>query len=192
MHAGGARFNHPLHQLEGVQHAAETGFRIRHDGQEVVDEALVLWSNLVGPLDLVGPGEGVVDALHHGGDGVGRVEGLIRVHGGGEVVVRRHLPAGEIDGFDAGLGLLHRLAAGQGAEAVYIAFLGAAVDQLPQFVGAALGQSVCRLQAATQVHHVLGAVAALDPFPAGVFCPVFLDSLDLLLTGQCHISSLFH
>ena len=93
--------------------------------------------------------------------------GLIRVHGGGEVVVRRHLPAGEIDGFDAGLGLLHRLAAGQGAEAVYIAFLGAAVDQLPQFVGAALGQSVCRLQAATQVHHVLGAVAALDPFPAG-------------------------
>ncbi|MNQ84659.1 hypothetical protein D3C85_997940 [compost metagenome] len=31
VHTGGARFNHPLHQLEGVQHAAETGFGIRDD-----------------------------------------------------------------------------------------------------------------------------------------------------------------
>ncbi|MNZ79711.1 hypothetical protein D3C78_983220 [compost metagenome] len=192
VHAGGARFNHAFHQLEGVQHAAETGFGVRHYRQEVVDETGILRAHLVGPLDLVGTGEGVVDALHHGRYRVGRVEGLIRVHGGGEVVVRRHLPAGEVDGLYARLGLLHRLAAGQGAEAVDVTLLGAAVDQLPQLVGAALGQGVCRLQAATQVHHVFGAVAAFDPFPAGVFCPVFLDSLDLLLTGQCHISSLFH
>ena len=72
--------------------------------------------------------------------------GLIRVHGGGEVVVRRHPPAGEIDGFDAGLGLLHRLAAGQGAEAVYIAFLAPPWISSHSF-GAALGQvcAGCRL-----------------------------------------------
>ena len=102
------------------------------------------------------------------------------------------MPAGEVDRLDPRLGLLHRLTAGQGAEAVDIAFLGVAVDQTPQLVGTTLGQGVHRLQAAAQVYHIFGAVAALDPFPAGVFRPVFLDSLDLLLTGQCHISSLFH
>jgi DNA-binding transcriptional LysR family regulator len=93
--------------------------------------------------------------------------------------------------FDAGLGLLHRLAAGQGAEAVDVAFLGAAVDQLPQFVGAAFwARSVCRLQAATQVHHVLGAVAALDPFPAGVFCPVFLERVFRIMASDYAESTL--
>jgi hypothetical protein len=38
--AGGARGDHVLHQFEGVQHAAEAGFRIGHDGQEIVDEFL--------------------------------------------------------------------------------------------------------------------------------------------------------
>jgi hypothetical protein len=40
VHAGGAGADHRLHQFEGVQHAAETGFGVSHDRQEVVDEPL--------------------------------------------------------------------------------------------------------------------------------------------------------
>jgi hypothetical protein len=41
MHTGGAGGDHVLHQFEGVQHAAETGFGVGDDRQEVVDEFLV-------------------------------------------------------------------------------------------------------------------------------------------------------
>jgi hypothetical protein len=41
VHAGSAGGDHVLHQFEGVQHAAETGFSVGHDRQEVVDEFLV-------------------------------------------------------------------------------------------------------------------------------------------------------
>ena len=33
--------DHVLHQFEGVQHTAETGFSVGDDRQEVVDEAFV-------------------------------------------------------------------------------------------------------------------------------------------------------
>lgn len=38
-------FNHRFHQLKGVQDAAETGLRIRHDRQEVVDKARIVRLN---------------------------------------------------------------------------------------------------------------------------------------------------
>jgi hypothetical protein len=41
VHTGGTGGDHVLHQFEGVQHAAETGFRVGNDRQEVVDEFLV-------------------------------------------------------------------------------------------------------------------------------------------------------
>jgi hypothetical protein len=37
VHAGGAGFDHGLHQFEGVQHAAEAGFGVGDDRGEVVD-----------------------------------------------------------------------------------------------------------------------------------------------------------
>ena len=40
VHAGGAGLDHGLHQFEGVQHAAETGLGVGHDGREVVDVVL--------------------------------------------------------------------------------------------------------------------------------------------------------
>jgi hypothetical protein len=55
---GGAGLDHRLHQLEGVEHAAEAGLGIGDDRREAVDLVLAF-----GPLDLVGAGEGVVDAL---------------------------------------------------------------------------------------------------------------------------------
>ena len=58
VHAGGARLDHRLHQLERVQHAAEAGFGVGDDRREEVDVALAFHV-----LDLVGARERVVDAL---------------------------------------------------------------------------------------------------------------------------------
>ncbi len=123
VHAGGAGLDHRFHQLEGVQHAAEAGFRIGDDRQEVIGVAFAARLNLVRPLDLIGAAEGVVDALDDLRHRVRRIERLVRVHGRRAVGVRRHLPAGQVDRLDAGLGLLQRLAAGQRAQAVDVAFL---------------------------------------------------------------------
>jgi hypothetical protein len=62
VHAGGAGFDHRLHQFEGIQHAAEAGLGVGHDRLQEVGVVLAL-----GVLDLVGAQQGVVDALHHRG-----------------------------------------------------------------------------------------------------------------------------
>jgi hypothetical protein len=42
VHARGARLDHRLHQLEGVEHAAETRLGVGDDRREPVDVALAL------------------------------------------------------------------------------------------------------------------------------------------------------
>jgi len=37
VHAGGARFDHRLHQLEGVEHAAEARFGVSDDRLQEID-----------------------------------------------------------------------------------------------------------------------------------------------------------
>jgi hypothetical protein len=133
------------------------------------------------PLDLVGALEGGVDLLHDLGHRVHRVQALVGVHLAVAVGVAGHLPAAQVDGLQAGLDLLHGLVAGQRAEAVDE---GLGVDQVPQLLGAALGQRVLDGQAAAQAHHVGGGVAALDAFPAGVLGPVLFEGGDLLLAGE--------
>src|SRR5471032_2376673 len=192
VHAGGARFDHALHQLVGVQDATETGFGVGHDWCEVVDVAFIARVLAGFPLDLVGATERVVDALDHGWHGVHRVQRLVGVHGFGGVVVRGHLPARQVDRLDPGLDLLHGLAAGQGAHAVDEIFirtegrLGALGHQVPQFLGAHAGQGVLRLNRATQADHVSGGVSACHAFPARVFSPVFFKGCNLLFACQCH------
>ena len=134
VHAGGTGFDHRLHQLEGVEHAAEAGFGIGHDRREEVDVVLAF-----GPLDLVGALEGVVDALDDLGHRVHRVQRLVGVHLAVAVGVTRHLPARQVDGLQAGLDLLHRLVAGERAQRVDE---GLGIAQRPQLLGAALGQRV--------------------------------------------------
>ena len=98
----------------------------------------------------------------------------------------------EVDGLDAGLWPAAPPGRRSGAPRQLTQPF-AAVDQLPQLVGAALGQGVCWLQAATQVHHVFGAVAAFDPLSSGVSAQSF--SIAWICCSpqvQCHISSLFH
>jgi hypothetical protein len=94
------------------------------------------------PLDFVSALEGVVDAANHGRHGVVGVQRLVRVHGFGGVAVGGNLPAGQINGFQAGLGLLHGLTGGDRAEGIHVALLGATVDLGPQRLSAALGQGV--------------------------------------------------
>jgi hypothetical protein len=62
VHAGGARLDHGLHQLEGVERPAEAGLGVGHDGREPV--ALAPPSAV---LDLVGALQRLVDALDHAG-----------------------------------------------------------------------------------------------------------------------------
>src|SRR5690606_21631816 len=113
--------------------------------------------------------EGVVDAANHGRNRVVGVQRLVGIHGLGGVAVGGDLPARQIHGFQAGLGLLHRLAGGDRAEGVHITLLGTAIDTVPQQLRAALGEGVLGLQAATQADDVSGGVTALDAFPTGVF-----------------------
>ena len=115
MHAGGARLDHGFHELEGVEHTAETSFSVGHDGQVPIDAVVAF-----GMVDLVGASKSVVDVAHHRGHAVGGVEALIRIHGAGVVGVGRHLPAAQIDGLESRLGHLHGLIAGQGPQGVDI------------------------------------------------------------------------
>jgi hypothetical protein len=140
VHAGGAGLDHRAHQLVGIQHAAEAGLRVGHDGREVIDVSLAFH-----PLDLVGAGERVVDSSHHGRNRGHCVERLVGVHLQRIVRVRRDLPAGEIDRRHARLHLLHRLVAGKRAERIHERQL---LSALPQLFCAALRERVLDAQAA--------------------------------------------
>ena len=59
MNAGGTGFNHRFHQLECIQHAAETRFGVGDDRREEIDLAFSFHV-----LDLVGPCKRVVDPTH--------------------------------------------------------------------------------------------------------------------------------
>src|SRR6185295_7438426 len=78
------------------------------------------------------------------------------------------LPAGEVDGLEAGPHLLDRLATGQRAERVDVVL---AVQQLPQPLRAPLGERVPLLDGATELDDVLRGVAALDAEPPGIAGP---------------------
>lgn len=192
VNAGGACFDHALHQLVGVQYATEAGFSVSHDRCEVVDVTFVARVLAGFPLDLVSTTERVVDALDHGWNRIHRVQRLVRVHRFGGVVVRGYLPARQVDRLDAGLDLLHSLAAGQGAHAVDEIFLraegrlGTLGNQIPELLGAHFCKGVLRLNRATQADDVSSGVSASHAFPAWVFSPVFFEGCNLLFACQCH------
>ena len=63
VHAGGTGTQHPFHEFVDVQGAPEAGFSVGHDWDHPIPKHLAL---VLGPLDLVGAAEGVVQALHDG------------------------------------------------------------------------------------------------------------------------------
>ena len=172
MHPGGAGADHRFHQFVGVEHAAEARLGVGDDRREVVNVAGVARIDVARPLDLVGALERVVDALDHFRHGIDGIQRLVRVHGRVAVVIRRHLPAGQVDGLDAGLDLLHGLAAGQGAEAVHIRLV---VHEPPQLLRAATGEGLLDGEAAAQADHIFGGVGTLDALPAGILGPVLFQ-----------------
>ncbi len=166
MNAGCASVDHGLHQFKGIQHATKARLSVRHDGQEIVNIAGVTRVETFHPLNLVGTGECVVNAVHNLGNRIGGIKGLVGVHLSGEVRITRHLPAREINSLQPSLRLLKRLIARQCAEAIDE---GLVVDQVPEFLCAALGKRVFGLQRAAKTDHISRGVSALDAAPAGVF-----------------------
>ncbi|MDT4857743.1 hypothetical protein FQZ97_921770 [compost metagenome] len=192
VHAGSAGRDHVLHQFEGVEHAAEAGFSVGHDRQEVVDEFLVARVDAAAPLDFVRALEGVVDATDHRRHRVVGVQRLVGVHRFRGVAVGGDLPARQVHGFQAGLGLLHRLAGGDRAEGVHVALLGTAVDLGPELFSAALGQRVLDGERTAQANHVGCAVAALHALPARIGGPVLFEGGNLLFAAQLFVQGLGH
>ena len=184
--------NHVLHQLEGIEHTAKTGFSIRHDGQEVVDELRITRIDATTPLDFVGALEGVVDAAHHGRHRVIGVQRLVGVHGLGGVAISSDLPTRQVHRFQTRFGLLHGLTGGDGPESIHITLLGVAIDLRPQLFSPSLSQCVLRLQTAAQTNHISSAIAALDALPTGVLRPVLFEGGDLLFTAQLLVQRLGH
>ena len=86
-----------VHQLVGVQRAAEAGFGVRNDRSQPVGRVVAL-----GVRDLVGAAQRVVDPPHECRRAVRRVQALIRVGVPGQVRICCDLPAGEVDRLQAG------------------------------------------------------------------------------------------
>ena len=180
VHARHAGFDHLAHQFIGVEHATETRLGVGDDRREPVAAVLAL-----GVMDLVGAKQRLVDAARDVGHRVHRIQRLVRIHRAGGIGIGGHLPAGEIDRFQAGFHLLHGLVAGQCAQRVDE---GAFVQRAPQALGPATGQRVLDLHGAAQAHDVLGRVGALDAVPAIVVLPVQGDLFGgMRLHGVCSL-----
>src|SRR5699024_10934715 len=174
VHTGGAGADHGLLQLVGVERATEAGLGVRDDrGEPVLDRLVILDAG-----DLVSAQEGVVDAADHGRDRVGGVQRLVGVRVTREVGVAGDLPAGEVDGLEAGADLLHGLVARQRTEGVDEVLV---VDLVPQDLRATTGEGVLLDDGALQLRDLLGRVVAGNALPAGVGVPVLLD----LRSGTC-------
>ncbi len=173
VHARGARLDHRLHQLEGVQRASEAGLCVGDDRRQPVDAPVALR-----PGDLVGAHERVVQPAHERRCAVRRVEALVRVRLAAQVSVGRDLPAGEVDRLQSRLDHLHRLAAGQRAERGDVV-LGR--EQPPEALGPEPGERVLDGHRAAEPDDGLGRVRAPNPLPALVGVPVGGEAFGLLL-----------
>ena len=143
-----------LHDLVGVERAAEPGLGVGDDRGEPVDGVVAL-----GVRDLVGPQERAVDALHERGRAVGGVEALVGVRVAREVRVRCDLPAGEVDRLEAGLDHLHGLAARHRTERRHPLVLG---EQPREPLRAEAGERVLDRDRAAQTLDIGLAVGTLD------------------------------
>ncbi len=162
--AGRACLDERLHDLEGVERAAEAGLGIGDDWREPgVDRKSVAFRR----LDLVGALQRAVDAPAQLRCGVGRIERLVGIHRRRGVGVCRDLPARQVDRLEAGPHHLHCLVAAERAQRVHeILFM----DQLPQPVGAHLGQRMPDLDGAAQPLDVGRRIGPLDIVEAAFRC----------------------
>ena len=163
MNASRACFDHGLHQLEGVERAAEPSFRVGDERNEPADAVLAL-----GMMDLVGAHERVVQAAAKIGHRVCRIEALVGIHLAGVVGVGSDLPAAHVDGLQPGGDHLHGLVAGHRAKSINVLLRG---QHLPQALGAKARQRVLNVQAAAQAHDIFRGVGPGDSLPAKLGLP---------------------
>ena len=168
VHPGRTGGDHRLHQLVGVQHAAEAGLGVGHDRRQPV-RAVAPVGIALRPADLVGAQQRVVDPAHQLRHRVGRVEALVRIGVPGVVGVGGHLPTRDVDRLEPGPHLLHRLATGHRPERGHVVLL---LQQSPQPLRAEPGQRVLLLDTAAQPEYVVGGVGAGGRGPSRVLPPV--------------------
>ena len=87
-----AGFDEALHQLEGVERAAEAGFRIGDDRGEPLRRVVSFCTG-----NLVGAEQRIVQPLDEGGPARRRVQALVGIRVAREIRVGRDLPAREVD-----------------------------------------------------------------------------------------------
>src|SRR5439155_24863166 len=109
-------------------------FRLGHDSCEPVHAIITL-----DVMDLIGPGQGVVDSSGQTWDTAYRIKTLVRIHLPDAIRVRGHLPSADIDRFQAGLDLLHGLVARESAQSRDVRL---GLEQVPQSLRAHSGQRV--------------------------------------------------
>ena len=163
VHAGRARFDHGLHQLEGVQRAAKASLGVGDERNEPAHAVLAF-----GVMDLVGANQSVVQTAYQVGHRVRGIEALVGIHLAGIVGVGGDLPAADVDGLQPGRDHLHRLVAAHGAEGVDVLLAG---QQLPQAFSAEACQRVLNVQGAAQTHNVFRGIRTGNPVPAGIGLP---------------------
>ena len=173
MHARRARIDHRFHELERIEHAAESGLGVGNNRCKPVDAVLAL-----GMVNLVRANERVVDAAYDRGNAVGGVKGLIGIHLAREVRVGRNLPAGKVDRLQPGLDLLHGLIAGQRAKGIDERFF---IDEFPELFGPTASQRVFDLHRPAKPVDVFGRVRTLHALPARIAFPVPADFCDCLI-----------
>jgi len=111
-----------------------------------------------GPVDLVGAEQRVVDPADERRRAVGGIEALIRIGVAGEVAVRGHLPARQVDRLEAGAHHLHGLATGERAERANRLV---PAQELPEPFGAETRERLLGDDRAAQPHDVAPAVRPL-------------------------------
>src|SRR5262249_21559592 len=138
-----------------VERPSEARLRISNDRSKPVVTNIAL-----GMLNLIGTGEGVVDAPAQLGPGARGVKALIRKHCACRVVICGHLPAREITALQACSdhlhGLIPRRCTERGNEWLI-------VKQSPEPVRSDLGEGVLNVKRAAQSMYFLRRVGSVDP-----------------------------
>ena len=182
MDRGGAALNHVLHQLEGVQGAAESGFGIGHQRRQPM---LAVAAFLV--PDLVGAQQRVVDAAAKLRHGVGRIQALVGIDLAGGVGVAGNLPAADVDGLQSGFDHFDGLVAGHGAQGLDV---GAGLHEFPEALGAEAGEAVLDMNGAAQTLYVGCRVRPFNAAPACIGFPGAGDVEAVVGSSHCRVSLL--
>ena len=117
-------FYHTLHKLEHIEWATKTGFGIGDDRGKPVNAIFPF-----GMVNLIGSLQCLVNTFDDMRHTVGRIEALVGIHLSGQIRIRGHLPAAQVDRLQASPDLLNGLIARQCTQSRHI---GLGAQQMPE------------------------------------------------------------